>query len=186
MFEIAVKTKAETMWQYYRSMTLGRPVVKQQAYEAIYPWIELDGIYFHRSLETVLTLLVNGVEIPSVFKEQYEQVKYIYESAKNNEVLNPCKYGFVPKDVQSNRLALLKKYNSIGVAGIDSIQCKGWNTLIYTDLYNLGGDVLLSTNDVLRLSQKIPVVCSDKVIIDYCNDNQTVHQINWSNIWIWD
>ena len=46
-----------TLWYNYRDKIKGRPANKLQAYCSCYPWIEINGIWYHRSLEMVLTML---------------------------------------------------------------------------------------------------------------------------------
>lgn len=168
-----------TLWYNYRDKIKGRPANKLQAYCSCYPWIEINGIWYHRSLEMVLTMLWFGEKIPSFLEEQLTIVQQVNTSIENKD-LRFCKYGFVPTDFKMERLIVLKRYTEVGIAGID-IPCKSWSQKIYTDCYNLGGDVLISTDKVLEKSHIIPVICSEKVA-QGCNSTM----VNFDNIWVWD
>lgn len=168
-----------TLWHNYRDKIKGRPANKMQAYHSCYPWIEFNGIWYHRSLEMVLTLLWFGESIPSFLEEQLQIVKQVNKSIETKNI-NFCRYGFIPSDFEIERLIALKKYSAVGIAGIN-VPCESWSQTIYTDCYNLGGDVLLSTDKVLKKSNIIPVICSEKVA-----QSCTSSVVNFDNIWVWD
>lgn len=185
MFElIETKLTPKTIWNHYRSLTLGRPVVKEQAYNAAYPWIEFDGVYYHRSLETVLTLLHNNIPIPEVYQEDLELVNYIRCAVYEHDRLLPTRYGMAkPKDTTLREL-ILSKQDELIIYGKVALPFKQWKKpWIYSNVFNIGADMVKTEQECVALTQSRIMVCSPSMIDEsFFRKNN----VNWNNVWVWE
>lgn len=168
------------LWREYRSLTLGRPVNIAQAYSAVYPWIECDGIYYSKYLEIPLTLMKNGIYL-DLYKDQYDMIMYIQEEFKKGAIRYSNLAIMRPNIKKNNmvRLSLLKNHKEIAICGRLKFSTTSWNTTVYTDDYTRGGNYL-PTEECLLLSDKMPIVCDPYVFEDYNVMPE------WNNIWIWE
>lgn len=185
MFEITKSVEREPFWKRYRSLTLGRPAVEVQAYSAVYPWIEFDGIYYHRSLETALRLMINKERIPEFLYKDADMINCIHVSIVHGEQLRYCNLGMkAPENSNYTRMLALKAHRQIAVLGNVPINCRHWNnTRIYTNQYNLGGDYVISEQECVALSQEMPLVCRLANIVDETYD---MTGVDWNNVWVWE
>lgn len=185
MFEIMKSTGREQFWKRYRSLTLGKPIVEVQAYNAVYPWIEFEGIYYHRSLETALRLMINKERIPEFLYEDVDMINRIHTSITHGDQLRYCGKGMkAPKNNDNTRILTLKAHRQIAVFGNVQLNCKDWkNTEIYTNQYNLGGDHVVSEHECILLSQNMPLICTST---DILSETYDMAGIVWNNVWVWE
>lgn len=185
MFEIMKSTECEQFWKRYRSLTLGKPVVEMQAYNAVYPWIEFDGVYYHRSLETALRLMINKERMPEFLYEDADMINCIHACIVHGEQLRYCNLGMkAPQNSNYTRILALKTHRQIAVLGNVPLSCKDWNnTEIYTNQYNLGGDYVVHEHKCIALSQEMPLVCA---FTDILNETYDMTGVDWNNVWVWE
>lgn len=180
MFELTSIDSSIPIWKLYRSYTLGKPVLIEQAYNATYPWIEFNGIYFHRSLEFAIQCFINGCQPPLFLEKEYNTVLYAIERIKNDSALYVSKYAMVaPINNNTKRIAMLQKFKNVCIIGNTGISISGWHASVYTDYFKLGGDYVLSTEECVLLSRKMPLVCKPEVITLPLFSNA-----NWNNVWV--
>ena len=185
MFNIMSSNKTEDLWLKYRSLTLGRPVVKEQAYNAIYPWIEIDGIYYHRALEVVLSLMQSGLPVPECYKADEQLVLFIHNQIKTGDSLIPHKYGMIaPKDINSSREIILAQQQAVLIYGNVKTNCKSWKLpTIITNTYSVGGDTIVTEEKCIELSKKFIMLCRPE---DVNEQKFKALGVNWNNVWIWE
>lgn len=185
MFNIMSSNKTEDLWLKYRSLTLGRPVVKEQAYNATYPWIEIDGIYYHRALEVVLSLMQSGLPIPECYKADEQLVLFIHNQIKTGDSLIPHKYGMIaPKDINSSREIILAQQQAVLIYGNVKTNCKSWKLpTIITNTYSVGGDTIVTEEKCIELSKKFIMLCRPE---DVNEQKFKALGVNWNNVWIWE
>lgn len=185
MFELKKLTTSQSLWQRYRSLTLGRPVVKEQAYNAVYPWIDIDGIYYHRSLEVTLTLMLSGIPVPDTYKDDLDLINYIRYSVREEGQLRPTKYGMAaPENNAEYRKIILANEEELVFYGRVNLPYKTWSKpWIHSNIFNAGADMVKSDSECIKLSQKYPFICSPDSV-----DTAKFQGlgINWNNVWIWE
>lgn len=185
MFELNKIKNPPEIWKSYRSLTLGRPVIKEQAYDAVYPWIEINGIYYHRSLETVLSLMSAGIAIPEVFNDDLNLIRYIQYAIREEGTLRPTQYGMLPpENNDSHRLLLMANEDDIIVYGDVNIPFKEWSKpCVYSNRFSKGADYVKPDAECIRLSQKYIFVCRPE---DIDAKLFKVNGVNWNNVWVWE
>lgn len=168
------------IWRQYRSTLLGRPVTIKQAYNSIYPWIEYDGVYFNRCYEMCLYLLFNRFDIPEQLKPSVELLQ-----AAHYSIINGAKvFGEIAMAKPSNnklREYTLKTKKSIAVCGNVKINVKNFECIVYTDIWNLGGNYCISREQCLKKSYEMPVLVSPDVLLEDKNS-----MIYYPNVWVWE
>lgn len=185
MFEIIKTRETVPIWRYYRSLTLGRPACEAQAYNAVYPWIVVEGIYYHRSFETIIELMLNNERIPEYLQDKADIIKYIQNSILIDGNLRCGNYGMKePVDINAVRSTSIALESRVAILGSVSCSWNNWdNTFIYTNKYNLGGDVVVSEEECVRLSQDMPLICNYN---DLASGVYNMSGVNWNNVWVWE
>lgn len=180
MFDLITVDTSIPIWKMYRSYTLGKPVLIEQAYNATYPWIEVDGIYFHRSLECALSCFINKCNPPFFAEVEFNTVLYIIDKIKREGSLYVSNYATIaPVNNDAKRIKMLQRYKDVCIVGDTGISIDGWHSTIYTDKFNLGGDHVLSTEECVMLSKRMPLVCKSDIITSTLFKNA-----NWNNVWV--
>ena len=192
MYYLSTESKPFEMWRYYRSIVNGSPVCKKQAYNAVYPWIEYNGIWFSRELEMGLYSIMNGFAVDSL-GGQYELINTIEKvlATKDSKDITYCDYAIKAVDedaIKRQQMLLLKVQDDIAICGAIAINFAVLkNKIIYTDTFSVasGNDsltkVLIDTDGVLRKSQTMLCVFSKDVINEIGDSNL----INWKNVIVW-
>lgn len=179
MNDLILSNKSEEIWRYYRSTFQGRPINIKQAYNSVYPWIEYNGVYFNRCLEICIYFLINNLSIPQSLIEDYNIIECAYHSiSSGNKVFGDIAME-KPKD-NKFRDSMLLIQKQISVCGDIGFDFKKYRGILYTDIYNLGGDSVISREQCFKNSYRMPVIARPDVFEDI---NVS---INWSNVWIWE
>ena len=185
MYRIDLADKS--LWEFYRSNTLGSPVLKEQAYGAVYNWIEHDDIYFHRSLESALLFFKHEMTPPAFLQEDFQRVLEVYNGIKNDKLRSYGNLGTVkPENLDKFRFNLLRATSEICVFNWENFPISSFNNRIYTNVHSMGAEKIVDDVTCAKLSRVMPLMCKRNDVYLMAYDKEFMNNVNWNNVWVFN